>query len=39
MRLLVNSLETEDEIRQLGGEKVSLDDLLAQSDFVSMHVP
>lgn len=39
MRLLVNSLETEEEIRQLGGEKVSLDELLAQSDFVSMHVP
>ncbi len=39
MRLLVNSLETEEEIRQLGGEKVNLDDLLAQSDFVSMHVP
>lgn len=39
MRLLVNSLETEEEIQQLGGEKVNLDDLLAQSDFVSMHVP
>ena len=39
MRLLVNSLETEEEIRQLGGEKVSLDDLLSESDFVSMHVP
>ena len=39
MRLLVNSLETEEEIRQLGGEKVNLDDLLAESDFVSMHVP
>ena len=39
MRLLVNSLETEEEIRQLGGEKVGLDELLAQSDFVSMHVP
>jgi len=39
MRLLVNSLETEEEIRQLGGEKVSLDELLAESDFVSMHVP
>ena len=39
MRLLVNSLETEEEIRQLGGEKVDLDELLAESDFVSMHVP
>ncbi len=39
MRLLVNSLETEEEIRQLGGEKVSLNELLVHSDFVSMHVP
>ena len=39
MRVLVNSLETADEIRQLGGEKVSLDELLSQSDFVSLHVP
>ncbi len=39
MRLLVNSLETEEEIRQLGGEKVGLDDLLSESDFVSLHVP
>lgn len=39
MRLLVNSLETEEEIRQLGGEKVELDFLLTESDFVSLHVP
>ena len=39
MRVLVNSLESADEIRQLGGEKVSLDALLSQSDFVSLHVP
>ncbi len=39
MRLLVNSLETEEEIRQLGGEKVDLDSLLTESDFVSLHVP
>jgi len=39
MRILVSSLESADEIRQLGGEKVSLDDLLSQSDFVSLHVP
>ncbi len=39
MRILVSSLESADEIRQLGGEKVSLDDLLGQSDFVSLHVP
>lgn len=39
MRILVNSLESADEIRQLGGKKVSLDELLSQSDFVSLHVP
>ncbi len=39
MRILVSSLESADEIHQLGGEKVSLDDLLSQSDFVSLHVP
>jgi len=39
MRILVNSLESEEEIRQLGGEKVSLDHLLVESDFVSLHVP
>ncbi len=39
MRVLVNSLESADEIQQLGGEKVSLDELLSQSDFVSLHVP
>lgn len=39
MRILVNSLESANEIRQLGGEKVSLDELLSQSDFVSLHVP
>lgn len=39
MRILVNSLETEEEVRQLGGEKVGLDELLAASDFVSLHVP
>jgi lactate dehydrogenase-like 2-hydroxyacid dehydrogenase len=39
MRILVNSLETEEEIRQLGGQKVNLDELLVESDFVSLHVP
>ena len=39
MRILVNSLESAEEVRQLGGEKVSLDTLLCESDFVSMHVP
>lgn len=39
MRVLVNSLETEEEVRQLGGEKVNLETLLSESDFVSLHVP
>ena len=39
MRILVNSLESADEIQQLGGEKVSLEELLSHSDFVSLHVP
>lgn len=39
MRVLVNSLESADEIRRLGGEKASLNELLSQSDFVSLHVP
>ena len=39
MRVLVNSLENADEIRRLGGEKATLDELLRQSDFVSLHVP
>ena len=39
MRILVNSLESADEIRTLGGEKVALGELLSQSDFVSLHVP
>ncbi len=39
MRVLVNSLESEAQIRQLGGEKVELDQLLNESDFVSLHVP
>ncbi len=39
MRLLVNSLEDADEISAIGGDKVSLDELLRESDFVSLHVP
>ena len=39
MRLLVNSLEDADEISAIGGEKVSLDELLRESDFISLHVP
>ncbi len=39
MRVLVNSRGHEAEIRQIGGERVGLDELLRESDYVSLHVP
>ena len=39
MRILVNSGGQEAAIRQIGAEKVDLNDLLLQSDYVSLHVP
>ena len=39
MRVLVDTLEPEDEVRAAGGEKVNLEELLRESDFVSLHVP
>ena len=39
MRILVHSGGHEDAVRAIGAEKVSLADLLAQSDYVSLHVP
>ena len=39
MRILVNTVDNRDAIPDFGGQEVSLDDLLRQSDFVSLHVP
>lgn len=39
MRILVDTLEPEAEVRAAGGKKVSLGELLRESDFVSLHVP
>lgn len=38
-RVLAYSRTTKQELRELGVEFVGLDELLAQSDFVSLHVP
>ena len=39
MRLLVNTEDNAEDVPQFGGETVGLDQLLQQSDFVSLHVP
>ncbi len=39
VRVLVDTLEPEAEVSAAGGEKVSLDELLRESDYVSLHVP
>ena len=38
-RLLASDPDAREEIRQLGAEYVSLDELLAQSDIISLHLP
>ena len=39
MRVLVDTLEPEAEVSEAGGIKVSLSQLLNESDYVSLHVP
>jgi glyoxylate reductase len=39
MRLLYHGRRPNDELDRMGATRCSLDDLLAQSDFVSLHVP
>ncbi|MCY3778951.1 MAG: D-glycerate dehydrogenase [Chloroflexi bacterium] len=39
MRVLVDTLEPEAEVSEAGGTKVSLSQLLSESDYVSLHVP
>lgn len=39
MRLLVNTEDNAEDVPEFGGENVALDDLLKESDFVSLHVP
>ena len=39
MRLLVNTVDNQDMVGEFGGELVALDELLRQSDYVSLHVP